>query len=209
MAWDLRKPSQVVECFYFLRALKQHIDEGVDESLRIITTKASGGGFSIEFLRKRLDSWRAVTESIASAQDPESGDESESEFANEVKVRSSRKRKRSDYSCLSSEADGRSVAHTGGLSQSCPGTGNADAVAGTSHGEQEDSTFKDAGAERQDNKTRSARSASAESEDETSSDKSLSREEACAKIISIANWREGKKSYVCSTDEARGIASLV
>ena len=206
MAWDLRKPSQVVECFYFLRALKQHIDEGVDESLRTITTKASGRGFDVEFLRKRLDSWRAVTESRASAQDPESEDESESEFANEVEVRSSRKRKRSVHSCLSSEGDGRSVAHAGGVSQSCPGTGNAEAVAGTSHGEQEDSTFKEEGEERQDYKTRSA---SAESEDETSSDKSLSREEACAKIISIANWREGKKSYVCSTDEARGIASLV
>ena len=83
MVWDLRKPSQVVECFYFLCSLKEHIDKQVEEDMTTIETKARNGQFDLDMLKERSGNWVKAKERGPFASQFEDSDESESENMSE------------------------------------------------------------------------------------------------------------------------------
>ena len=83
MVWDLRKPSQVVECFYFLCSLKEHIDKQVEEDMTTIETKARNDQFDLDMLKERYDNWVKAKQRRPFESQSEGSDESESEIMSE------------------------------------------------------------------------------------------------------------------------------
>ena len=209
MKWDLRKPSQVVECFYFLCALKEHIDKEIDEDLSPFSRKLDSDRFDFDFLRRRLDDWDRARESRASTCQMEELDVGESEITSEA----------GDQSCerIKYGLDSRRVVVVGNdVKEKTDSVGarvclDACVGGGSVLDGQEDIPTEDSMAEDENNELWGGRTPSKGSTDseETSSSENLTKEEICAKVLSIASWREGEQSYVFSADEARGIASLL
>ncbi|KAL4261363.1 hypothetical protein AB1N83_008262 [Pleurotus pulmonarius] len=57
-SWDLREPSALVECFYFILALKKTVDANLKKDFDDLLKRDSAALIDWEALRKRADDWR-------------------------------------------------------------------------------------------------------------------------------------------------------
>ncbi|KDQ22520.1 hypothetical protein PLEOSDRAFT_1109631 [Pleurotus ostreatus PC15] len=57
-SWDLREPSALVECFYFILALKKTVDANLKKDFDDLLKRDSAALIDWDALRKRADDWR-------------------------------------------------------------------------------------------------------------------------------------------------------
>ncbi len=57
-SWDLREPSALVECFYFILALKKTVDANLQKDFEELRQRDDAALIDWDALRKRADDWR-------------------------------------------------------------------------------------------------------------------------------------------------------
>ncbi|KAF4563690.1 hypothetical protein EYR36_002928 [Pleurotus pulmonarius] len=57
-SWDLRHPSALVECFYFILALKKTVDANLQKDFEELRQRDDAALLNWDALRKRADDWR-------------------------------------------------------------------------------------------------------------------------------------------------------
>ncbi|KAL5492143.1 hypothetical protein ACEPAI_3590 [Sanghuangporus weigelae] len=217
LKWDIRRPSQLVECFYFLCALKEQIDKGFEQDVQDIKDKVSNGIIDLASLRTRHDNWERAGKSRTSARKSNrEGSKGGSKVGSESKKRKLQKRgddNDDDNHPGASGSGGAAGGHSGG-----PG-GTSDyrrddgsTSGGRDSGRREEppphdvdmSAPNDDAAETASWSTSTTNVASetylqsddGQSDDSLSDGKCLTREEVNEKVRGINSWRLGAASYV-------------
>ena len=187
LTWDLRQPSKLVECFYFLCSLKVQIDEDFDKDMEAMRARTGKDIVNWGVLETRTNNWDAYYAPQASSSASEGGSGSSQSAASEK----GGKRKELDPQDV---VPAKKRCHRD--QAGCPGDermeDNADKIS-----------------------TRNSRREDTRSVDEmsTSSDASSEpivrdREETNRWYASIISWRAGKKYPVYDMEEFRNDTSI-
>ncbi|KAL5537171.1 hypothetical protein ACEPAF_994 [Sanghuangporus sanghuang] len=133
LTWDIRRPSQLVECFYFLCALKEQIDKGFEQDVQDIKDKVSNGIIDLASLGARYDNWERASKSRTSAQKSNrEGSKAGSKAGSELKKRNLQKR----------DDDNDGDNHPGASGSGGPAGGHSGGPGGTSDYRRDDGSTR-------------------------------------------------------------------